>query len=231
MIHGETVLHHGDRIALGTNHFFRINCPIEPELNNDSGLGSKQTKSDVDFSRAQEEVLLQNKSQKSSSPDIDSSLISFDDVNKSTSSLFSNVNNTDENALEMEMAIQKFEQEYSNSKLLNPRSNARIPSSSSSSSISKSLNKSETTDSGINANMSSSAKLRDLHFRNGLKKLKDKLLKAHSLCRDANSLCIEMNKLIRFSVTLQIPAYNLTPNREVSHSNISNSGKKNFLIN
>jgi hypothetical protein len=27
----KTVLHHGDRILWGNNHFFRINCPRSPE--------------------------------------------------------------------------------------------------------------------------------------------------------------------------------------------------------
>lgn len=51
--------------------------------------------------------------------------------------------------------------------------------------------------------------------RKGLITLREQLLHANSLIREANSICKEMNLDLRFSVTLKIPAKNLTPNRKV----------------
>lgn len=53
-------------------------------------------------------------------------------------------------------------------------------------------------------------------FKQSLQKLKAEVLKANTLVREANFLAQEMGKQTEFSVTLQIPAANLTPNRKVS---------------
>ena len=53
-------------------------------------------------------------------------------------------------------------------------------------------------------------------FRQSLIRLKEEVVKANALVREANTLAQEMGKQTEFSVTLQIPAANLTPNRKVS---------------
>ena len=53
-------------------------------------------------------------------------------------------------------------------------------------------------------------------FKQSLQKLKEDVMKANLLVREANFLSKEMNKQTHFSVTLQIPASNLSPNRKVS---------------
>lgn len=186
-IDGETVLHHGDRIVLGLNHYFRINCPI------DNGI-ERMNRSELDFNRAQEEVLFRNKKLQSSSWIENDSNI---DDDRSTSSIYSN--NYEDN-VELELAIQKLEQEYSNTNFNNSN---HISSSSSSSSINRSFGQNESR-SKTNEN-----------FKKGMDNLRNQLLRANSLCREANSLCKELNKMLRFSVTLEIPAHNLTPNRKV----------------
>jgi len=50
-----------------------------------------------------------------------------------------------------------------------------------------------------------------------LAKLKEDVVKANTLVREANFLVQEMAKPIEFSVTLQIPASNLSPNRRVNN--------------
>lgn len=192
---------------MGINHFFRINCPTD-------NISDRMNRSEIDFNRAQEEVLLQIKNLQSSSWIESDSMANIEDESQSTSSIFSNATSSDENSLTLELAIQKFEQDYStNNRNLAISSSGNKISNSSSSSINRSLSKSETNDS---ANHISNSKIKnDANFRKGLQKLRDKLLRANSLCREANSLCKEMNKLLRFSVTLQIPAQNLTPNRDV----------------
>lgn len=57
---------------------------------------------------------------------------------------------------------------------------------------------------------------RERTFHQSLSKLKEEVVRANALVREANFLAQEMQKHTEFSVTLQIPAANLTPNRKVS---------------
>ena len=52
-------------------------------------------------------------------------------------------------------------------------------------------------------------------FKQSLVKLRAEVVKANALVREANTLSQEMGKVTEFSVTLQIPAANLSPNRRV----------------
>lgn len=56
---------------------------------------------------------------------------------------------------------------------------------------------------------------REKLFCQSLAKLKEDVVKANTLVREANFLVQEMGKPMEFSVTLQIPAANLSPNRRV----------------
>ncbi|XP_074539167.1 kinesin-like protein KIF13A isoform X6 [Halichoeres trimaculatus] len=55
---------------------------------------------------------------------------------------------------------------------------------------------------------------RDELFRQSLSRLKEQVVKANTLVREANFLAEEMNKLTDYQVTLQIPAANLSANRK-----------------
>jgi kinesin family protein 13 len=197
LIYGETVLNHGDRIVLGINHFFRLNCPNFNYISESSSLTSSQirfSKSDNDFNMAQEEVLLwQNNKRNSilnninSNQDLETNSSSIiDDENKSTISSHSNSTFEDNNGIQLELAIKKLEQEYS------------------------SINQNNSY-----AYKTTTTTLKEINFKKCLTNLRTKLLKTNSLVREANTLCKELNKPIKFSVTLQIPPYNLTPNRKV----------------
>ena len=52
-------------------------------------------------------------------------------------------------------------------------------------------------------------------FKQSLCKLREEVVKANALVREANFLAEEMGKQTEFHVTLQIPAANLSPNRRV----------------
>ena len=52
-------------------------------------------------------------------------------------------------------------------------------------------------------------------FRQSLSRLREQVVKANTLVREANFLAEEMNKLTDYQVTLQIPAANLSANRKV----------------
>ena len=210
--------------------------------------GLSKSKSDTDFSRdALEEVLLQNKFNSLSNDaaaaanNNTAENNNIDDENQSTSSIFSSsTSTTDENGgIILELAIKNFEQDLGNNKSI-PKStsyNCQIPQSTSSSS----LNRLKSPDSSPSGGSFSSARvqqqqkeaatfLNDSHFRNGLKLLREQLLQANALAREANALCKEINRPIRFSITMQIPAYNLTPFRKVGFFEIRGSTKNKFTI-
>lgn len=57
--------------------------------------------------------------------------------------------------------------------------------------------------------------VRDELFRQSLSRLREQVVKANTLVREANFLAEEMDKLTDYQVTLQIPAANLSANRKV----------------
>ena len=61
-------------------------------------------------------------------------------------------------------------------------------------------------------------------FRRSLGQLKADIMRANGSVQEANFLAEEMERKTKFSVTLQIPPANLSPNRRVS------SFKKNYFL-
>ena len=59
---------------------------------------------------------------------------------------------------------------------------------------------------------------RDETFKRSLAKLREDILRANGLAREANNFAEEFGRSTRFSVTLQIPPQNLSPNRKVSRN-------------
>ncbi len=62
--------------------------------------------------------------------------------------------------------------------------------------------------------------VRDELFRQSLSRLREQVVKANTLVREANFLAEEMNKQTDYQVTLQIPAANLSANRKVRPLNL-----------
>lgn len=58
--------------------------------------------------------------------------------------------------------------------------------------------------------------LRDELFRQSLSRLREQVVRANTLVREANFLSEEMGKHTDYQVTLQIPAAHLSANRKVS---------------
>jgi kinesin family protein 13 len=56
---------------------------------------------------------------------------------------------------------------------------------------------------------------RDESFKRSLSKLREDLARANALAREANIITEQMEKPIKYTVTLQIPPQNLSPNRKV----------------
>ena len=57
--------------------------------------------------------------------------------------------------------------------------------------------------------------IRETLFQSTISVLKEELVRAQTLVREANALATELKKDTEFTVTMRIPIYNLTPNRKV----------------
>lgn len=71
------------------------------------------------------------------------------------------------------------------------------------------------------------AQERDEMFKRSLGQLKNDIMRANALVQEANFLAEEMEKKTKFSVTLQIPPANLSPNRRVCQKKFMI--KKNYI--
>lgn len=67
----------------------------------------------------------------------------------------------------------------------------------------------------LRGNVSRLCGCRDELFRQSLSRLREQVVKANTLVREANLLAEEMSTLTDYQVTLQIPAANLSANRKV----------------
>lgn len=66
-------------------------------------------------------------------------------------------------------------------------------------------------------------------FKRSLGQLKADIMRANGAVQEANFLAEEMEKQTKFSVTLQIPPANLSPNRRVSFGFWDHIAKDEFL--
>ncbi|XP_063959521.1 kinesin-like protein KIF13A isoform X2 [Lytechinus pictus] len=209
----KTSLRHGDRILLGNYHFFRINCPRAP------GVGSSGTTTpepvaqpvteSFDFDYAQNEVMMQ---ELHNDPVQAAMKLLEDQHQKDKDGALSK----QREAYEQELAALKQQLLPKNS--TGHQTNSRQEDRR----IEDEGNQSQSGD-GSSLGMGSSLGVepyeewsedRDDMFRQSLAKLREDVVKANALIREANFLGEEMGKQTEFRVTLQIPACNLTPNRK-----------------
>jgi hypothetical protein len=118
LVSEETLLNHGDRIELGINHFFRINCPIDKQNANTL----KTISSLSDFKYAQEEILL-NKMAHQHHHHTDEEESNYESKSPDSS------DSIDEHSVNLEYAIKNYEKNFP------IRSKFDLSSSSSSSSL------------------------------------------------------------------------------------------------
>ncbi|KZS16304.1 Kinesin-like protein [Daphnia magna] len=181
------LLRHGDRLLWGNNHFFRVNCPRP------SPTSEEQVQPDFNFAR--EELVLKE--------------MSNDPIQTAIARL------EKQHEEDKQRALQRQRQEYERhfhqlrTSLLSPMS----PSSSFSS-----LDLSgRSLRGGVGLGTPRSerwAQEKDEVFRRSLAQLREDIVRANALAREANVLAEELGKQTRFSVTLQIPPANLSPNRK-----------------
>ncbi|XP_029403570.1 kinesin-like protein KIF13A isoform X4 [Mus pahari] len=199
-----TQLWHGDRILWGNNHFFRINLPkrkrrdwlkdferetstAEHDLDAASEASSEP---DYNYEFAQMEVIMKT-------------LNSNDPVQNVVQVLEKQYLEEKRTALEEQRLMYERELEQLRQQL----SPERQPPRGAADRLAYS---SQTAQQKV----TQWAEERDELFRQSLAKLREQLVKANTLVREANFLAEEMSKLTDYQVTLQIPAANLSANRK-----------------
>ncbi|XP_037061656.1 kinesin-like protein KIF13A isoform X4 [Peromyscus leucopus] len=199
-----TQLWHGDRILWGNNHFFRINLPKRkrrdwlkdfekeagPAEHDLDAASEASSEPDYNYEFAQMEVIMKT-------------LNSNDPVQNVVQVLEKQYLEEKRTALEEQRLMYERELEQLRQQL----SPERQPPSSASDRLAYS---SQTAQQKV----TQWAEERDELFRQSLAKLREQLVKANTLVREANFLAEEMSKLTDYQVTLQIPAANLSANRK-----------------
>ncbi|XP_072460032.1 kinesin-like protein KIF13A isoform X4 [Notamacropus eugenii] len=199
-----TQLWHGDRILWGNNHFFRINLPKRkrrdwlkdfeketgpPEHDLDAA-SEASSEPDYNYEFAQMEVIMKT-------------LNSNDPVQNVVQVLEKQYLEEKRSALEEQRVMYERELEQLRQQLSPERQHQNSATD-------------RLTFTGQTAQQKVTlwAEERDELFRQSLAKLREQLVKANTLVREANFLAEEMNKLTDYQVTLQIPAANLSANKK-----------------
>nr|XP_048277749.1 kinesin-like protein KIF13B isoform X1 [Myodes glareolus] len=204
-------LHHGDRILWGNNHFFRLNLPkkkkkVEREdeehdasLKNDSscehldadGDSSSEVSSEINFNfeYAQMEVTMK-------------ALGSNDPMQSILNSLEQQHEEEKRSALERQRLMYEHELEQLRRRLSPERQNCRGGDRLSFHSPS------------AQQRLRQWAEEREAALNNSLMRLREQIVKANLLVREASYIAEELDKRTEYKVTLQIPASSLDANRK-----------------
>ncbi|KAM6995674.1 kinesin-like protein KIF13A isoform 2-T2 [Tautogolabrus adspersus] len=209
MIDSLSHLWHGDRILWGNNHFFRINLPnrkrrdrlkeleraspresfIEADVETASEASSEQ---DYSYEFAQMEVMMKT-------------LGNNDPMQNVVQVLEKQYLEEKRTALEEQRMMYERELESLRQQLSPEKTSLHHRSSSE-----RLTFPTHTPHSKLRL----WTEERDELFRQSLSRLREQVVKANTLVREANFLAEEMNKLTDYQVTLQIPAANLSANRK-----------------
>ncbi|XP_054637398.1 kinesin-like protein KIF13A isoform X5 [Dunckerocampus dactyliophorus] len=209
MIDSLVHLWHGDRILWGNNHFFRINLPkrkrrdrlkeleraspresfVEVDVETASEASSEQ---DYSYEFAQMEVIMKT-------------LGNNDPLQNAVQVLEKQYLEEKRTALEEQRMMYERELESLRQQLSPEKTQQHHRSSSE-----RLTFQTHTPHSKLRL----WTEERDELFRQSLSRLREQVLKANTLVREANFLAEEMSKLTDYQVTLQIPAANLSANRK-----------------
>ncbi|KAL4218427.1 Kinesin-like protein kif13b [Mactra antiquata] len=188
VIHQRTKIKHGDRILWGNNHFFRVNTPITNSPSTNSPDDADQT---IDYNFAQQELMMKE--------------FSNDPISEAISAVEKQYEEDKQVALEQQRQMYERQMQQLRCQLMSPGT----PSMTSFPPVMTPTG----TQSGIQRKYQQWAQERDQMFKHSLSLLREEVVRANALVREANFLAEEMGKQTEFHVTLQIPASNLSPNR------------------
>ncbi|KAL5013425.1 hypothetical protein ScPMuIL_007695, partial [Solemya velum] len=193
VIKQKTWVKHGDRILWGNNHFFRINCPKPNNANSPQTAEPEQT---IDYNFAQQELMMKE--------------FSNDPIQEAISAVEKQYEEDKQEALEKQRQMYERQMQMLRNQLMSPGTPS-MPFSPFD--LSRLTPTSSSSQSSIQRKYQQWAQERDKLFKQSLVKLREEVVKANALVREANVLAQEMGKRTDFQVTLQIPASNLSPNR------------------
>ncbi|XP_052250414.1 kinesin-like protein KIF13B isoform X2 [Dreissena polymorpha] len=189
VIKERTKVANGDRILWGNNHFFRLNTPIQ----NRPQASMQDADRTIDFRFAQEELMMKE--------------FSNDPISETIRAVEKQYEVDKQVALEQQRQMYERQMQQLRFQLMSPGTPSLpfppedirlIPSGA---------------QSAIQRKYQQWAQDRDKMFKHSLSLLREEVVKANALVREANFLAEEMGKETEFHVTLQIPAANLSPNR------------------
>ncbi|XP_041039726.1 kinesin-like protein KIF13A isoform X2 [Carcharodon carcharias] len=206
VLHAPNSLWHGDRILWGNNHFFRINLPMRKRRDK---LKEYESEANREGSTEQD---VETASEASSEPDYNYEFAQMEVMMKalSTNDPVQNVVQVLEkqyleekrNALEEQRLMYERELEILRQQLSPDRLHRH------------SIERLSFTSQTAQQKVKLWSEERDQLFRHSLSKLREQIVKANALVREANFLAEEMNKQTDYQVTLQIPAANLSANKK-----------------
>lgn len=193
----KTLLRHGDRILWGNHHFFRVNCPKSASTGLNLSSEPQTPAQLIDYEFAREE-LMQNEL-----------------INDPIQSAIERLEKQHEE--DKQVALEKQRQEYERQfqqlrNILSPTTPYAPYTPYDPLRSGKITPNTPTTQMRVEK----WAQERDEMFRRSLGQLKADIMRANGSVQEANFLAEEMEKQTKFSVTLQIPPANLSPNRRVS---------------
>ncbi|XP_054089990.1 kinesin-like protein KIF13A isoform X2 [Zeugodacus cucurbitae] len=185
-------LHNGDRILWGNHHFFRVNCPKSANANM---ISEPQTPAQlIDYNFARDEIM-QNE-------------LSNDPIQTAIARL------ERQHEEDKQVALEKQRQEYERQfQQLRNTLSPSTPYAPYTPYDPLRLGKITPNTPTSQMRVEKWAQERDEMFKRSLGQLKNDIMRANALVQEANFLAEEMEKKTKFSVTLQIPPANLSPNR------------------
>ncbi|XP_025092061.1 kinesin-like protein KIF13A isoform X3 [Pomacea canaliculata] len=185
---------HGDRIVWGNNHFFRLNCPRPANSPQSPENEEQQQRLGYDF--AQQELMEKE--------------LGNDPIQEAIGAIEKQHEEDKQEALEKQRQMYERQMQMLRSQLMSPGTPSFPMQLFDAQRLTPTT---AATTNSIQRKYQEWAQDRDKNFKHSLAKLREELVKANSLVREANFLSQEMGKQTEFHVTLQIPAANLSPNR------------------
>lgn len=193
----KTLLRHGDRILWGNHHFFRVNCPRTGNSANHTSEPPTPAHP-IDYNFARDEIMQKE--------------MSNDPIQTAIAQLERQHEEDKQSALEKQR--KEYEKQFQQLRnILSPTT----PYAPYTPYDPLKMGKMTPCTPTAQMRMENWAQERDEMFKRSLGQLKEDIMRANSLVQEANFLAEEMGKQTKFSVTLQIPPANLSPNRRVSN--------------
>uniref|UniRef100_A0A3P9IIN3 Kinesin family member 13A n=1 Tax=Oryzias latipes TaxID=8090 RepID=A0A3P9IIN3_ORYLA len=204
-------LWHGDRILWGNNHFFRINLPRRKRRDRLKELeraSPRESFVEADVETASEASSEQDYSYEFAQMEVMMKTLGHNDPMQNVAQMLEK-QYLEEKRMALEEQRLMYERELES--LRQQLSPEKTPQHQHHRSSSERLTFPTHTPHG---KMPVWTEERDELFRQSLSRLREQVVKANTLVREANFLAEEMNKLTDYQVTLQIPAANLSANRK-----------------